>query len=159
MNYISNTYVTRILQEAQYVLLNPTPLLLLTFLALVMYIVFRYIRRILKLPPGPYGLPILGMLPFIKKEFHLTLFDHSKKHGKLMSCQMGVETCIVLSDHKLIKKAFQTRDFTARPKTAVQALLGGYGKSIFESYCVDIYIISIFRKIYKFILSNIENIS
>lgn len=40
---------------------------------------------------------------------------------------MGGQTLVVLSDHKLIKKAFQSRDFTARPKTELTHLLGGYG--------------------------------
>ena len=122
--------ITRLLQEAKYVLGNPTQTLLLTCAALLLYTVLLKIHKTLKLPPGPLGVPILGILPFIKKEFHLTLYDYSRRFGKIISLKMGVETIVVLSDYKLIKKAFQTRDFVARPKTPLQSLLGGYGKLI-----------------------------
>ena len=47
---------------------------------------------------------------------------------------MGVETIVVISDHKLIKKAFRSRDFTARPKSELTKLMGGYGKKFFVVY-------------------------
>ena len=56
--------------------------------------------------------------------------DYVKHFGKVLSLKMGSETLVVLSDHKLIKKAFQNREFTARPKTALSDLLGGYGNSL-----------------------------
>ena len=126
--------VGKVLQEAKEVLVNPTPTLAITVVALLVYTVYLRIQRTLKLPPGPYGYPILGILPFIKKEFHLCLYDYSKKFGKIMSLKMGIEDIVVLSDYKIIKKAFQTRNFTARPKTPLQTILGGYGKFIFEIY-------------------------
>ena len=121
-------------QEMEDLLANPTQLkavtqtLVFTCALLIAYSILLKLHRALKLPPGPFGFPILGILPFIKKEFHLTLYDYSRQFGKILSLKMGVETIVVLSDYKLIKKAFQTRDFVARPKTPVQAFLGGFGK-------------------------------
>ena len=70
--------ITRILQEVG----NPTQTLLLTCGVLSIYTVLLKIHKTLKLPPGPFGVPLLGIMPYIKKEFHLTLYDYSRKFGK-----------------------------------------------------------------------------
>lgn len=101
-----------------------------TFFGLLAYYGLLKLRKLRKLPPGPWGYPIVGILFSIKKEFHLLLCDYVKLFGKVLSLKMGGQTLVVLSDHKLIKKAFQSRDFTARPKTELTHLLGGYGKFI-----------------------------
>ena len=111
-------------------LLLDTSFALCLILALLMGL--NTLRQTLKLPPGPKGFPILGILPLIKKEFHLMLFDYSKTFGKILSFKMGKETFVVLSDYNMIKKAFQSRDFVARPKSEMSQLLGGYGKVPFS---------------------------
>ena len=100
-----------------------------SLIALALYYTVNQYRKFQKLPPGPWGFPIVGMLFSIKKEFHLFLTDYVKLFGKVFSMKMGNGTLVILSDHKLIKKAFQSRDFTARPKTELTNLFGGYGKS------------------------------
>ena len=93
-------------------------------LILILLVSLKSLRQTLKLPPGPTGFPILGILPLIKKEFHLMLFDYSKVFGKIVSFKMGRETFVVLSDYNIINKAFQSRDFVARPKSELSQLLG-----------------------------------
>ena len=132
MANVGNNIYRNVPQEVKDVLGDPTPILLLALAVLLIYTLLIKIHKTLKLPPGPFGLPIFGILLFIKKEFHLTLYDYSRRFGKIISLKMGIETIVVLSDYKLIKKAFQTRDFVARPKTPLQALLGGFGKSILK---------------------------
>ena len=100
-------------------------------LTMIILRLIQHVRFNLRLPPGPSGYPILGMIPKIKKEFHLQLFDYSKSFGKIFSLKMGNQLIVVLSDHKLIKSAFGKSEFAARPKTAFGNILGGYGKSIF----------------------------
>ena len=102
-------------------------------IALTIYYAILQYRKVQKLPPGPWGYPIVGMLYKINKEFHLFLTDYVKLFGKVFSLQMGNSTLVVLSDHKLIKKAFQSRDFSARPRTVLTNLFGGYGKSVFHT--------------------------
>jgi len=92
----------------------------------IYYAIIQY-RKLQKLPPGPWGYPIVGMLYKINKEFHLFLTDYVKLFGKVFSLQMGNSTLVVLSDHKIIKKAFQSKDFSARPRTVLTNLFGGYG--------------------------------
>ena len=117
-----------IIETVHTVLGNPTLTLILTCGILSLYTAMLKIQSSFKLPPGPLGLPIFGILPLIRKEFHLTLYDYSRRFGKIMSMKMGIENVVVLSDYKLIKKAFSTRDFVARPKTELQSLIKGFGK-------------------------------
>ena len=123
LSSVSSTLTTSLLLDAW---------VLVLFLYAVL-VITRSIGKTLKLPPGPNGFPIVGILPLIKKEFHLMLFDYSKIFGKILSFKMGRETVVVLSDYKTIKKAFQTRDFVARPKSELSSLLGGYGEFRFHS--------------------------
>ncbi|XP_040567235.1 cytochrome P450 18a1 [Lepeophtheirus salmonis] len=101
-------------------------------IVLIAFLTLLYILKHLKksfkdLPPGPIGYPIVGIIPLIKKEFHLLLFDYAMKFGKIVSLKMGGETVVVLSDYQTIKKAFSCKYFSARPKTELSQLLGGYG--------------------------------
>eukprot|EP00092_Neocalanus_flemingeri_P030146 GFUD01032724.1.p1 GENE.GFUD01032724.1~~GFUD01032724.1.p1 ORF type:complete len:547 (+),score=100.67 GFUD01032724.1:119-1759(+) len=96
-------------------------------LTIILVKIAQIIRTNQRLPPGPSGYPYLGMLPKIKKEFHLQLFDYSKSFGKIFSLKMGNQLIVVLSDHKLIKSAFGKSEFAARPKTEFGNMLGGYG--------------------------------
>ena len=104
--------------------------LVFSLLTLVIIYLAKIAKQIKKLPPGPWGRPIVGMIPFIKKEFHLLLFDFAKTYGSIFSFKMGQETLVVLSDQKLIRKAFRSRDFVSRPKSELSSLLNGYGESL-----------------------------
>lgn len=108
-------------------LADTTSVLLLACAILAVYVMFKHYGFLRSLPPGPWGYPIVGILFSIKKEFHLFLTDYSKIFGKVFSFKMGRETIVVLSNYKTIKKAFQSNDFIARPKTELTELLGGYG--------------------------------
>ena len=65
------------------------------------------------------------MIPKIKKEFHLQLFDYTKDFGKIFSLKMGNQLMVVLSDHKLIKAAFGKSDFAAKPQMEFLNFLDG----------------------------------
>merc|ERR1712223_458768 len=112
-----------VLKETQDLLIY----LFYTIIALALYCAFTQFRKIRKLPPGPWGKPIIGMIFTIKKNFHEYLTDYANQYGKIFSIQMGSSTLVVLSDPRIIKKAFSSRDFTARPRTELNHLTGGLG--------------------------------
>lgn len=85
-------------------------------------------RRTSSLPPGPWGLPVLGSLPFIKGDLHIYLRDLSREYGSLFSTRFGSKLIVVLSDYKMIRDAFRKEEFTGRPTTEFTNILGGYGK-------------------------------
>jgi cytochrome P450 len=65
-------------------------------------------------PPGPWGFPILGHLPLMGLIPHLQISKWSKKYGPIMSIEFGSFPCVIISDAKLIKAAFNENDFAGR---------------------------------------------
>nr|BAV93926.1 cytochrome P450 3201G3 [Chamberlinius hualienensis] len=72
---------------------------------------------IVKLPPGPWGLPLVGYLPWIRKNAYESFIDISKKYGGLFSVNLGRETVVVLNDWKAVKATLldQPNVFSGRP--------------------------------------------
>ena len=84
-----------------------TELLALFIILLILFYFWRKIRENSKLPPGPYGLPILGYLPFVNSQNpQKSMQELSLKYGDVFSLQMGQIFCVVLSDQDLIKNLF-----------------------------------------------------
>ncbi|KAK4876363.1 hypothetical protein RN001_012785 [Aquatica leii] len=89
--------------------------------------VFKYLHQTRSLPPGPWGLPIVGSLPFLKGDLHLHFRDLTQKYGSLLSTRLGSQLIVVLSDYKMIRDAFRKEEFTGRPSTEFTSILEGYG--------------------------------
>lgn len=55
------------------------------FLALsgVVFYVVSIIFDRRNIPPGPYGLPLVGYIPFLSDNAHRELYDLSEKYGKV----------------------------------------------------------------------------
>ncbi|CAG5012496.1 unnamed protein product [Parnassius apollo] len=102
------------------------PLLLtagVVFLAARLVIVLREMR---KLPPGPWGPPVVGYLPFLGVR-HKTFLELARSYGALFSARLGNQLTVVLSDYKLIREAFRREEFTGRPSTPLMHTLDGLG--------------------------------
>ncbi|XP_054923489.1 cytochrome P450 18a1-like [Dermacentor andersoni] len=81
----------------------------------------------LPLPPGPWGLPLVGFLPFLGKEFHRTLQSLAVTYGPIYQIFLGSKRVVVISDPKLVRQAFSQAAFSGRPDTELTKLLQGYG--------------------------------
>lgn len=92
---------------------------------------WRWWRTNQTLPPGPRGLPLVGYLPYIRRDFHEELTLLSKQHGPIFSLRMGSELIVVLSDHRIIREAFRREEFACRPDNDFMRLLDGYGKILY----------------------------
>ncbi|KAL3223609.1 hypothetical protein MRX96_027284 [Rhipicephalus microplus] len=79
----------------------------------------------LPLPPGPWGLPLVGFLPFLGKEFHRTLQDLAVTYGPIYQIFLGSKRVVVISDPKLVRQAFSQAAFSGRPDTELTKLLQG----------------------------------
>lgn len=106
-----------------------TAAVLAVFLVVLVVVrMLQLLREACSLPPGPWGIPILGCLPFLKGDLHLYLRDLTQKYGSLISTRLGSQLIVVLSDYKMIRDTFRKEEFSGRPKTEFMSILDGYGK-------------------------------
>lgn len=90
----------------------------------------QWLKFVHSLPPGPWGLPIVGYLPFLKGDIHLQFGELAKKYGSMFSARLGTQLVVVLSDYRAIRDTFRRDEFNARPHNEFMNILGGYGKLI-----------------------------
>lgn len=90
----------------------------------------QWYRRSRSLPPGPWGLPVFGYLPFLRNaDLHLQYGKLAKKYGSMFSARLGTQLVVVLSDYKQIRDTFRREEFAGRPHVEFMKILGGYGKN------------------------------
>lgn len=80
------------------------------------------------LPPGPWGVPVFGYLPFLTKDIHLALMKLARNFGSIYRLSFGNKMFVVLTDPKIIRDAFRREEFHARPSSALYDMFDGYGK-------------------------------
>jgi len=91
------------------------PLTVKLLLVLLTLVLLRQTKRPSGMPPGPWGLPFLGYLPFIGANPHETYHSLSKKYGPIFSVPLGQEHVVILDDFKLSKDSMQKDEFSGRP--------------------------------------------
>ncbi|GJE93446.1 cytochrome P450 [Phanerochaete sordida] len=71
---------------------------------------FRHVKaRVLgKLPPGPIGFPIVGLLPFVARFPELVLHKWANEFGPLFSMRLGNQLFVVVSDPQVVKDLIVT---------------------------------------------------
>jgi 26-hydroxylase len=123
------------------------------FTAWIASYLWRWWKLSRNLPPGPYGYPIVGYLPRIKRDFHEELTALSVKYGSVFSVKLGSELIVVLSDHKIIREAFRREEFACRPDNDFMKLLDGYGNCFFF-FKFSFVFFFLFEKILTFIIES-----
>ncbi|CAG0925044.1 unnamed protein product, partial [Notodromas monacha] len=80
-------------------------------------ILFQKFRRWLKMPPGPWGIPIFGYIPWVDPISPWeTLTKLGKKYGPVMSVNFCGAQQIVLNDWEAISEAFSMTVLNDRPR-------------------------------------------
>ena len=81
------------------------------------------------LPPGPYGLPFVGYLPFLGSNLHRSFTELARTYGPIFKVRLGTKTCIVISSPSFLKEVVRDQDvtFANRDPTvvAVTCIYGG----------------------------------
>ncbi|KAJ3696873.1 hypothetical protein LUZ61_000578 [Rhynchospora tenuis] len=87
----------------------------------------------LRLPPGPWTLPILGSIHHLIGSLPFrVLRDLSQQHGGLMFLQLGEQPTVVISSPELAREIMKVHDatFATRNPTITVKILTYYGKDV-----------------------------
>ncbi|KAF2368468.1 Cytochrome P450 [Trinorchestia longiramus] len=84
--------------------------------AILLFLIWLKTKKPSSMPPGSYGLPILGALPSGKISITEHMQQLQKKYGNIFTTKWGVHPIVVISDYQLIKKAFKHPDLQGRPQ-------------------------------------------
>ena len=67
-------------------------------------------------PPGPWGLPVVGYLPWLDPAHpYKTLTALARMYGPVFRVKMGSVDCVVLADNNIIKEVFSKDSVSGRP--------------------------------------------
>ncbi|GAB6020877.1 hypothetical protein CHUAL_003525 [Chamberlinius hualienensis] len=105
---------------------NACEILLAVLISVAIRWIISYISKLLRYPSGPWGLPLVGYLPWMDRNASESFIKISKKHGNIFSVTLGVETVVVLNDYSSIKEALinHPNSFNGRPPyVAIQAAI------------------------------------
>jgi ecdysteroid 25-hydroxylase CYP306A1 len=124
-------------------------LLVIIFLLLTIY----WVRSRRKLPPGPWGFPVIGnLLSIDQRTPHESLAQLAWKYGPVCGLRMGSIYTVLLSDPKLIRQLFVKNIFSGRaPLYITHGIMKGYGKYFIESIIVIKIAVYIFMKFSYFL--------
>ncbi|XP_066273784.1 cytochrome P450 2J4-like [Branchiostoma lanceolatum] len=92
----------------------------------VLLLTFWYLRPRKNLPPGPWGWPVLGHIPALRKYPHLGLTAMREKYGDVFHIRMGPKDVVVLCGYEAIHEALVKKgeDFSSRPSLYVFDQMG-----------------------------------
>ncbi|XP_063377962.1 cytochrome P450 18a1-like [Cydia fagiglandana] len=92
------------------------------------FIIFARIHNAFKLPPGPWGLPFLGSLPWMGRGApHSWLLQQAARYGDLTSVQLGSNLMVCIGSSRILRDLFNRPDSISRPHTPLNNLLCGRG--------------------------------
>ena len=82
-------------------------------------------------PPGPWGLPLLGYLPFLGRKMNLTLLRLSQKYGDVFQLRVGSRQVVVISGQRCVREALLERGlvFAGRPNFYSYSVVSKFGFS------------------------------
>ena len=66
-------------------------------------------------PPGPPSLPVVGSVPFLKRDLFETLLDLKERYGKIFAFDVGSSPVVMVADYDLYAELSARDEFAARP--------------------------------------------
>lgn len=77
-----------------------------------------------RLPPGPWGVPLLGYIPFVRKPWHIAFKELSDQYGPIIRLRLGCKDVVVLNDLGSIREGLTNPDVLFRPDNTPFRFLG-----------------------------------
>lgn len=81
----------------------------------LLFLLWKSFRKPPELPPGKWGLPLVGYIPWTSKTFEDQVSDFHKQYGHIFLWRMGTQLMVFINDYKLVKETFSRVEFTNRP--------------------------------------------
>ncbi|KAK8531677.1 hypothetical protein V6N12_053141 [Hibiscus sabdariffa] len=63
-------------------------------------------------PPGPYGVPLVGYLPFLRRNIHQTFMELANIYGSVYKLSIGQKSFVLISSPALAKEVVCDQDIT-----------------------------------------------
>ncbi|CAG0919147.1 unnamed protein product [Notodromas monacha] len=106
-----------------------TGLLLASVLVLFLTFSLRLLWRWQRMPPGPWGVPLIGYIPWVNPIFPWETYTTlSRKYGPVMSVNFCGTPQIILSDCEAVSEALSMMAFIDRPHFLLFEVLSVTGK-------------------------------
>lgn len=107
-----------------------TPLLLAAAVVLLSYLLIKGLLDQRGLPPGPWGLPVLGsLLRLSPTEPYRSLSRLAERYGPVYSVRLGHVLTVVISDPKIAREALAKDELSGRASLFLtHGIMKGYGQ-------------------------------
>ncbi|KAK8504633.1 hypothetical protein V6N11_013781 [Hibiscus sabdariffa] len=95
----------------------------------LLLLLFKKLRSAkVKLPPGPYGVPLVGYLPFLGRNIHRTFMELANIYGPIYKLSIGQKLFVLISSPALAKEVLRDQDITfANRNPTIAALAFSFG--------------------------------
>ncbi|XP_039274009.2 uncharacterized protein LOC120347963 [Styela clava] len=93
-----------ILPDVTWIILNNWSIIL-CLLTSTVYSLYTFIKRPRNFPPGPRGIPILGVAPFVGSRPEVTFAKWSETYGDIIGFKLGSDYTVVLNSYDAIQEA------------------------------------------------------
>ena len=97
-----------------------TKLVISGLIGLILIRLLKRIYVIFKLPPGPYGLPIVGYIPFLSEHLYEDYIKLGKRYGSPFSIHLGKFDFIIINDCENILYSFSVKEAS---RNAIDSLM------------------------------------
>ncbi|XP_045133474.1 cytochrome P450 2L1-like isoform X2 [Portunus trituberculatus] len=101
--------------------------------AVLVFLLWKTFRKPPGLPPGRWGLPLVGYIPWTSKNFEEQVIDLHQQYGDIFLWRMGTQLMVFLNNYKLMKEACSRSEFTVRPDWDIMKFLEETPKGIASS--------------------------
>ena len=83
--------------------------------------------------PGPWGLPVVGYIPFLGRKMNKTITALAKRYGDVFQLSIGTRKIVIVSGQRAIREALLKKgtDFAGRPDFYSYKLTPNFG---FQDY-------------------------
>ncbi|CAH1403911.1 unnamed protein product [Nezara viridula] len=90
-------------------------ILIASLVLLCVTVFFYYLWRTRGMPPGPWGLPLVGYLPWIDKDKpYVSMMELYQDYGGICTIRLGEVVAIVVSEPHYVKEALSQESLTGR---------------------------------------------